>query len=138
MDRKGVDDVSTKQQPATIVRFTVEEQTYSLPLYDRVGLGLAPTEVGQVKRLCGQNVMGATLLQGVADLDSQILAALLVITVQREGGKIDVEKLFSGETEFEVDLEKVESPTVAPTASPSEATTPASSTTPDGTGNPIS
>lgn len=124
--------------PICLIKFTLDAQEYQMPLYDQVGFGLTPNEIGQIKRLTNMQALGATMLAAVGDYDGQVHAALLVIAVTRTGGNLDIAKLFDGTTGFESEVTRVETPTVAPVEKSSEATAPGTRTIPGITGAPIS
>jgi hypothetical protein len=103
--------MATRDDPKVVLRFTVDEQTFSLPLEDRIGYGLTPREAGRLKVLAN-GVAGTRIMEAVAEIDVEVLSVLAIIAMERSGATPNVDAILDGKTIVACDIE------VAPTSPP--------------------
>lgn len=119
---------------AMVVRFTIDEQAFALPLHNDVMLGLTPREHQFVDKLCGVRG-GQNLWDGLRDVYVPLLVALAIVAAERAGQKPDADAIYDGKSKVTFVYEDPDPPPVgdADAAPPSTSPTP---TTHEGTGTP--
>jgi len=93
-----------RSNPQVVIRFVVDEQSFSLPLLDQIGYGLTPREAGRVKRLAG-GIAGTEIIEAVSKVDIEVMTALAVIAMERAGATPNVEAILDGKVPVAVDID---------------------------------
>ena len=94
----------TREDPKVVLRFTVDEQAFALPLEDRIGYGLTPREAGRVKALAN-GLAGTRILEAVVELDVEALSVLAIVAMERSGATPNVDAILDGKTIVACDID---------------------------------
>ena len=130
--------MATREDPKVVLRFTVDEQVFTLPLEDRIGYGLTPREAGRLKALAN-GAAGTRILEAVVELDVEVLSVLAIIAMERAGSTPNVDAILDGKTLVGCDIDAgtpVPPPVAVEAAADEDGTSPGSSMTLAGIGAP--
>lgn len=91
--------------PVIVLRFTIDEQPFALPICEDATLGLTPREHMRIAELCGVRLGINALLEAVQEFYPPVLTALAVVAAERAGAKLDADAVFGGKSSLTFDAE---------------------------------
>ena len=120
-------------QTVMVLRFTIDEQPYALPICDDATLGLTPREHRRISDLSGTRGVAA-LADAVQAFDVPTLTALAIVAAERAGAKPDADSIFDGKSTLTFDADGPEGPFPADAAEETTSTASGTASTPASSG----
>lgn len=95
--------------PVMVLRFTIDEQPFALPICDDSTLGLTPREHMRITSISGIRGI-VNLTSAIEAFDVAALTALAIVAAERAGAKPDVDAILDGKSALSFDADDVAGP----------------------------
>lgn len=95
--------------PVMVLRFTIDEQPFALPICDDSTLGLTPREHMRITSISGIRGI-VNLTSAIEAFDVAALTALAIVAAERAGAKPDVDAILDGKSALSFDADDAAGP----------------------------